>query len=153
MSTESSTLLPYLATLDADAVAVDIAKNWGWILAAGIINLIAGIFALMSPAAASGFILTLVSVCLLIGGIATMTGLCFAEPGLKALCFVAGIVQVMLAIILESYPFTTYEVITIFVAILFMLDGIVRIAVALQNRDYPTWGWMLMNGIGKSHSY
>ena len=148
MSTNSNVVLPYnLMEADAELAANDIAKNWKWILAAGILNLIAGIIALLAPTMATVFVLVLISVTLLFAGGANMTGLWFAEQGMKTQSFLLGIVQCILGLLLWFYPFPSLVTITIMIAITFMLDGLFRCILALNNRSNPTLGWTLINGV------
>ena len=141
-------LLPYtLINVNVNVVTVDIAKNWGWILAVGIINMMAGIFALISPTAATGVIVMLSAVTLLFAGGATMTGLCFAEDGMKAHSFILGAAKAILGLLLWFYPFGSLMTITILIAVLFMLNGVFLCSVALSNRGSPTWGWTFINGV------
>lgn len=148
MWTDNSSLLPYaLIAVDAELAANDIAKNWGWILAAGIINLFAGIFALLAPTAATTFVVVFLSVVLIFAGFISIFSSCFNEAGFKTQAFVLGVVEVTLGLLLQFYPFESFMIITIMIAVMFMCDGLFRCAVALQNRGSPTWVSTLISGM------
>ena len=113
----------------------------------GILNFVAGVFALISPVAATGFILLFASMTLFIGGVATMTGVCFGEAGMRSQMLVLGIAEVILALLLWMRPFESLMVITILIAAAYMVNGAFCCGLACQNRDSPTWGWTLISGV------
>ena len=147
MSTEKTSLIDGSTA----AAAADVSNISGWILAAGIINVIFGIFALGSPWIATSVILSVISVSLVMAGVVTMTGVCYAEVGMRTQLFLYGAGKFILGFALGyfkwTHPTQTIEVITIAMAIVFLLHGVSSCVVAFQNRDYPTWGWTLINGV------
>ena len=146
--TAATPLLPItLIAVDAELTSVAIARNWGWILCVGIINMTAGFFALVAPITATSFILHFVSAVLLFAGGASMTGLCFAEDGMKTQSFILGITKAILGLVLWFYPLESLMTITIIIAIVFMLNGVFLCSVALKSRESPTWGWLFVNGL------
>ena len=146
MATEK-TLLVNVITADVEVSVSDLAKNWGWILAGGVINFIAGILCLLSPTVATNFVLTLISLMLLLAGAASLAGYFYAEDDMKTQLGVLGAVQVLLGFFLWFYPFQSLAIITILIALAFMLHGVASCSTALSNRDSPTWGWTLINGV------
>lgn len=147
-STETTPLLfPYnLINADAELAAADIAKNWGWIMAAGIINLIAGVFAIMSPTTATALLLLFASFTLVIAGAATMSGVCFAEAGMKSQSFVLGLAEIIVGLILWKYPFSSLMFATLMIAVVYMVNGAYLCGMAVQNWDSPNSGWNLISG-------
>ena len=121
--------------VDADKLRQEIAENWRWMLAGGILAVAGGAAALLAPVLATGV------ACF------NLTGVFFAERGLKLESFLTGLVQVLLAAVMAFYPFASLMSMTVLIAAFMMAEGIVRIALAIQNRDLPGWGWTLGGGL------
>ena len=133
--------------IDADKIRQEIAANWGWMLAGGILAIAGGTAALLAPVFATGIAGTFIAATLLIVGCVNLTGVFFAQPGLKLDSFLTGVVQVLLAGVMAFYPFASLMSLTILIAAFMMADGLVRIALAIRNRELPGWAWTLGGGL------
>lgn len=147
-STDNTPAISYNALLiDATEAAREIAKNWGWILAAGIVSVLAGITAIAAPVLTTGIAVTFVAVALFVVGCFNIAGLFFAEKGLKGESFLIGVVQILMSAVMAFYPVATLLSLTILIAAVIMVDGVFRIALAVRNHDLPGWGWTLAGGL------
>ena len=114
----------------------------------GIITIILGILAIASPLIVGLSVALLVGLFVVAGGIARMiwafrTGslgkglLTFAIGGLTLLCGVA----------LVTHPLFASGVLTIILAVYFVLDGVFEVAAAIRMRPSSGWGWLLVCGV------
>jgi uncharacterized membrane protein HdeD (DUF308 family) len=114
----------------------------------GVIAIILGILAMMMPG------LTGVSVIYLLGGIVLIAGLlrmfwAFQASGLGKglLLFAIGLLTLLAGLALLAHPLFASGVLTIMLAVYFILDGIGEIAAGFQRRPGDGRGWMLFGGI------
>jgi len=144
---EGTPLLGLTMAVDAAAFDLELARDWGWILAAGMINLVGGIFALFSPTAASVVVLAFVSGGLIVIGFINMMGVCYVEQCYRLATFVSGSMQLVLGILMATHSIMSLVVLTSIVAAIFMVEGIFRVVLSLKNRDLSGWGMSLASGI------
>lgn len=146
---EGTPLLGLTLALDIDAAAFDVAlaKEWGYIMTAGVIQLVLGVFALFSPSAATEIILAFVSAGLIVAGLLNMCGVFYVEECYRCASFTSGAIQLVLGVLMVTHIFTSLVVLTSIVAGLFMVEGIFRCILALKNRDLQGWGMYLTTGI------
>jgi uncharacterized membrane protein HdeD (DUF308 family) len=146
-SNEGTPLLGLTLAVDSAAFDVELARDWGWILAAGVINLVAGIGALFSPTVATVIVLAFISVGLIIVGFVNLMGVCYVEQCYRVATFLSGAIQLTLGILMATHSVTSLVVLTSIVAALFMVEGIFRSVLALKNQDISGWGMSLASGI------
>jgi len=132
---------------DPAAFKQQLAVNWGWIMAAGALNLVGGIMALCSPIAATVTILGLLAFGMIFLGITNMFGVFYFEQCYRVPAFVGGLFIALLGILMAANVFLSLSVLTILVAITYMLEGIARSAIALLNRDMYGRMSVLISGI------
>jgi uncharacterized membrane protein HdeD (DUF308 family) len=113
----------------------------------GAIAIILGILAMMMPG------LTGVSVVYLLGGIVLIAGIlrmiwAFQAGGLGKglLMFTIGLLTLLTGLALLAHPLFASGVLTIMLAVYFILDGIGEIAAGFQRRPGGR-GWMMFGGI------
>lgn len=133
--------------VDQDALKQELAVNWGWIVALGSLNLVGGILALCAPIAATVAILGILSFGMIFFGSINMCGVCYLEKMYKVLAFVTGLVIALLGVLMASNVAISLAVLTIIVAITYMVEGVACIALALMNRHMYGWLSVLISGI------
>ena len=124
----------------------DVTKDWGWLLAAGILSVAGGTAALLAPGLATGIAGIFIASALFVVGCFNLVGTCFVEKGHRLESSLTGVIQVLLASVMAFYPFATLMSLTILIAGFMLADGIFRIALAFQTRDLPGWGWTMAGG-------
>lgn len=144
---ETAGPVEYFGAVDPMSVVNEFARNWGWVFAAGVLSLAAGVFCLMTPIFATVAVGSFIAIALLVMGVVNLSGLVFAEKGMKLDAFLLGSVQVLLAVAITSFPFASVMSMTFLVAVVLMFEGIARIALAVSARESSGWGWMLGGGI------
>jgi uncharacterized membrane protein HdeD (DUF308 family) len=114
----------------------------------GVIMVICGILAILSPLAAGASVMMFVGILLAIGGIAQCV-LAFQAGAFSKgfLIFVAGALTAIVGFYLINKPLSGLAVIAFFLAVYFIVTGIFELVGAFQVRPAEGWGWMLFNGI------
>lgn len=125
----------------------DFQKNRGWFLALGILLIIAGTLAIIYDVAA-----TLLSV-LFFGWLLMIMGVIeavqsFWQPkwGGVFLHLMVGTLAAVVGFHLVTSPMAGALVLSLVMAIYFMLAGIFRAVTAIAMR-FPNWGWVLLSGV------
>ncbi len=119
----------------------------GWLLALGIALIVLGALAIGASVLA-----TLISV-IFVGWLLLISGLleaiyAFSQPrwGGLVLHVVNGVLGVVAGFLLVRHPAAGALVLTLLMAMLFMIGGLFRVLAAAVMR-FPHWGWVLLNGI------
>ena len=129
------------------ADAASMRKNWGWFLALGIVQIIAGTLAVSFAFSATLASVVTLGVLLLIAGGAQMAAAHLARDWDGFLLFLLlAILYVVAGVLTLQYPLLAAEGLTFMLAALFLVVGLFRIAVALVDH-VPSWGWLLFNGV------
>jgi uncharacterized membrane protein HdeD (DUF308 family) len=130
------------------AAIAQLRHNWGWFVALGALTILAGLIALGNL-----MIGTLVSV-LFIGAMMTIAGVAHIIHAFQVrgwseflLWLVTGLLYTAAGLMVAYNPLLGASVVTLFIGIMLIASGIVRIVVAFRMRGMPAWGWMLVAGI------
>ncbi len=115
----------------------------------GAIAIILGVLALMAPSLVGLSVALLLGPLLIIGGIMRLIWAFQAgNLGRGTLLFVLGGLMILGGLALLFDPLLAAGVLTIVLAVYFIVDGIVEIIVSLRVHASTTgWGWLLMSGI------
>ena len=114
----------------------------------GVIAIILGILAMLAPVLTGISVIILVGVLVLVGGIVRIIWAFQAGSLGKGLpMFAIGGLTLLCGIVLLAHPLFASGVLTIMLALYFVLDGISEIAASVRLRPGPGWGWMLFGGI------
>jgi len=114
----------------------------------GIIAIILGIFAMLAPGLTGISVGILVGVIVLVGGIVRIIWAFQAGSlGKGLLMFAIGGLTLLCGIALLANPLFASGVLTIMLAVYFVLDGIFEIVASDHLHPRAGWGWMLFGGI------
>jgi uncharacterized membrane protein HdeD (DUF308 family) len=114
----------------------------------GVIAIILGILAMLAPGLTGRSVLILVGVLVLIVGMVRIIwAFQAASLGKGLLMFAIGGLTLLCGILLLAHPLFASGVLTIMLALYFILDGISEIAASVRLRPGSGWGWMLFAGI------
>ena len=114
----------------------------------GVIAIILGILAMMAPVLTGMWVIILVGVLVLIGGIVRIIWAFQAGSLGKGLpMFAIGGLTLLCGIVLLAHPLFASGVLTVLLALYFVLDGISEIVASVRLRPGSGWGWMLFAGI------
>ena len=123
-------------------------RNWGWVMAAGILMVILGTLAIVAPHVATLAAELLVGWLLLIAGFGQLIQ-AFRDRGWAnlALDVLGGLLYVAAGLILLAVPATGALSLTAILAILFVVDGVLRCIGAFRVRPDRGWLWALASGL------
>lgn len=123
-------------------------QNWRWLLALGILWLLLGLSALVLPFAATLAVELLIGIVLVVGGIGQLVqawrGRGWPNSALQVL---GGVLAVVAGGLLLLFPFQGIVTLTLILSAFFVASGILKIVIALQNRAFAQWSWLLVSGI------
>lgn len=124
-------------------------QHSGVVMATGIIMLVLGIIALVSP-----WFLTSLAVELMYAWLLLVYGIVQLLYAFKSrsiggflLKLLFGIISIIAAIFLLVYPLSGVFTLTLILGVYIFLDGVFRVIQSFQLRPLPKWGWVLFNGI------
>src|SRR5262249_38139591 len=122
-------------------------KNWGWLLALGIVQIVAGTLAVGFAFSATLASVLALGVLLLVAAGAQMGAAIWARGWRGVFLFLLlGILYSAAGLATVLHPLAAAEGLTLMLAVAFLVGGTFRIVVAVVER-FPSWGWVLCNGI------
>ena len=118
-------------------------KIWRWLLGTGIFTMALGIAAILLPFVATLTIETFLAVIFIMVGI---TNILYAFQSRQSkglgLRLLAGALYGLAGIILIAFPLHGALTLTLFLAVLFMIAGASKMALALHLKPISSWGWL-----------
>jgi uncharacterized membrane protein HdeD (DUF308 family) len=125
-----------------------LSRNWGWLLAFGILMIILGVFAIGAPVVATIAFQVVLGWLLVIGGIAEAIH-AFMAQSWRGFLFelLSAILYVVVGALLLFNPLLGAAALTLLLAVFLVVEGIFKIIMALRVRDHRGWGWLLASGI------
>jgi len=125
----------------------DFQKNRGWFLALGILLIIGGTVAIIYDVAATMLsVLFFGWLLIVVGAIEAVQSFWQPKWGGFFLHLVGGILAVVVGSHLVTSPAAGALVLTLVMAIYFLVVGIMRAITALTMR-FPNWGWVFLSGV------
>jgi uncharacterized membrane protein HdeD (DUF308 family) len=123
-------------------------KGWGWLLGLGILLSVLGVVLIAAPVLGTLAVDLLVGWFLIIGGIAQVIH-AFMEKAWRGflLELLSGVLYLVVGGLLLFYPLAGAQALTLVLAAFLLVDGIVRVAMAMRLRPAHGWGWLLFGGI------
>jgi uncharacterized membrane protein HdeD (DUF308 family) len=143
MTTIASDRIAGMLTEEANSIR----KNWGWFLALGIVQIVAGTLALgFAFSATLASVMTLGILLLIAAGAQTAAAIWARDWSGFFLFLLLGVLYAVAGFLTLQHPLLAAEGLTLMLAAAFLIGGVFRIVVALVAR-FPSWGWVLCNGI------
>jgi uncharacterized membrane protein HdeD (DUF308 family) len=120
--------------------------NWGWFLALGIVQIVAGMLAVSFAFSATVASVVTLGVLLLVAGGAQVGAAIWARDWSGFFLFLlVGVLYAVAGFFTLQQPVLAAESLTLMLAAAFVVGGVFRIIVALVER-FASWGWVLANG-------
>jgi len=114
----------------------------------GMVTMILGILAMLTPMLTGFSILVLVGILVVLAGLVRMYWAFQAGSlGRGLLMFAIGGLTLLCVIVLLANPLFASAVLTMVLAFYLFLDGAAEIVAALNRRPETGWGWLLFGGI------
>jgi len=123
--------------------------RWGWIVAFGIISLLAGLIALGgSTMFATTTAVYIVGFMMLFEGATEIVAAFNAkEWSHRILWLLLGALYVFAGIICLQNPFAAATILTLLLGFALIIGGLVRIFLATRMRQGTPWGWVVFSGL------
>ena len=123
-------------------------ENRGWFIALGVILILVGTAAILFPFLATLSAEIFVGWLLVIGGIVqTVHAFRVKEWGGFLWEVLIGVLEVVAGGILLFFPLAGMVALTVFLAVMFIIEGSFRAALAFKLKPQAGWGWVLTGGI------
>jgi len=120
----------------------------GWFIALGIILILIGAVAVISPMVATFSTAMFIGWILIFGGIAQFVHAFWAKGwGGFFWEMLIGLLQLLVGAALVTYPVASIIALTAFLALTFVIEGIMRSVMAFNLKPEPGWVWTLISGI------
>lgn len=123
--------------------------KWGWIVALGVVFMLAGVIALGSVIAATASAVLVIGIMMIMGGAAEIIAAFSVKTwGRFAFWLLLGLLYVGAGVICILDPFKAATILTLFLGVALMVGGIVRMFLAWHMREAgKPWGWVVVSGI------
>jgi len=123
--------------------------KWGWIVALGVIFMIAGIIALGSVVMATVSAVLIVGIMMIMAGVAEIIAAFNVKDwGKFALWMLLGLLYVAAGVICIVDPLAAAVILTLMVGAALVVGGILRMVLAWNMREAgKPWGWVVVSGI------
>ena len=133
----------------ADKIA-GLGRHWGWLLAYGILTLIAGIAVLAWPAETLLVIAVLFGVQLIISGIFRFVAALATDDltgGTRVLLALLGVLSIIIGLWAVRHVLLTLLALTVFLGIYWIISGVIDIFTSLSHREMQSRGWTAFTGV------
>lgn len=123
-------------------------RSRSWMVALGIVTILMGTAAILFPLFSSLAVAIVIAFAFVIAGIAQLIA-AFSYPrwGVRILTFIIGVLCLAAGVFLSVNPVEGLFVLTIVIAAIFMVEGVLKTIYAIRMRPLPGWGWLLFDGI------
>jgi len=122
--------------------------KWGWIVAFGVISMIAGVIALGSVVMATESAVFIVGIMMLVVGVIEIfTAFSARGWGRFLLWLLLGALYVFAGFICIQNPFAAATMLTLLLGFALIVSGILRVFLATRMKQGTPWGWVVFSGI------
>lgn len=137
-----------LPTLSASVVEAAVVENRSWFIIFGILLMLLGVGAIAFPLITAIAVKVFLGWLFLIGGIFQVVH-AFSTKKWSAffLSLLCGAVYVLAGGWLAFFPLTGILTLTIFLAAMFIVQGVLEFSMAFRVRPQEGWVWMMISGL------
>jgi uncharacterized membrane protein HdeD (DUF308 family) len=123
--------------------------KWGWIVALGVIFMLAGVIALGSVLMATVSAVYIIGIMMIMAGVTEIvTAFNVKDWGKFALWMLLGLLYVAAGVIAFLNPFAAATILTLMLGVALMIGGIVRGFLAWHVREAgKPWGWVAFSAV------
>jgi uncharacterized membrane protein HdeD (DUF308 family) len=132
---------------DAVAAEQELRKDWGWLLAIGVIEIAIGVYFLTSQITATLASVVALGALVFVAGVAELIGAFRAHgAGHVILFLLSSLLSIVVGLALISHPAAGALVVTLLLAAMLIVGGIFRFWGALAMQ-FPHYGWAALSGV------
>lgn len=126
--------------------AAEAGKNAGMIIVLGVVTVMAGVLAIVTPWASGVAVVVLIGLAMIVGGVARLIGAFGAGSfGRGTLAFIGGALTLLAGVILVARPGFGLATLTLILGAHLLVDGIFGAVLAFQVKPETGWGWLLFS--------
>jgi len=123
-------------------------ENTAWAIGVGLLMLGVGVLSVLAPLTSAVAITVSVGVLLMVGGAGQIAlALRAGAWGRGLLLVLTGAVSSLVGLLLVLQPLTGIATIALFLAVYFLVSGILAVIAAFNLRPDAGWRWMLASGV------
>ena len=139
--------LPSALSAVVESEVAALRRNWGWLLAGGVAMVVLGMGALLLPVAATIASVKIFGVFLLLAAGAEIATAFFVRGwGGVLTAILCGVLYFFAGIVMLNRPVETAAIFTLFLTMMFVALGAIRIAIGVVYR-HSGWGWTVLSGV------
>lgn len=114
----------------------------------GVVSMILGILAMLAPGLTGFSVLLFLGIIVIVAGIVQIFWATKADASSKKyLSMIIGILTLICGILLTANPLFASGVLTVLLALYFIIDGLFEIVASLQRKPVEGWGLLMFGGI------
>ena len=126
----------------------DAKKNAGWLITLGVLGMVVGVMAMVSPLVAGKSVTAVAGFFMLVAGLSQLVGAFRAGSfGSGGLGFLGGLLTSLAGLLMFLRPLFGLGALAILLGIYFFADGISEIALSFRVKPEKGWGWTLFSGV------
>jgi uncharacterized membrane protein HdeD (DUF308 family) len=128
----------------------DLGRHWGWVLAYGILTVLAGVAVLAWPGETLLVLAVLFGIQLIVSGIFRFVAALASDDltgGTRVMLALLGVLSVIIGLWAVRHVLLTLLALTVFLGIFWVVNGFIDIFSALAHRTMPARGWALLMGV------
>jgi uncharacterized membrane protein HdeD (DUF308 family) len=138
---------PTAPGIDIDALERETGFGWGWFIVLGLLLVALGAVAILNLPPASTSLFS-VGAFMLIGAIAQLATRLLVREGRGTGFLVFGVVLYAAAgVLLMANPSVTSDALTVALACVLILSGVMRMRLSAAMPQFPGWGWVTASGL------
>jgi len=132
----------------AETILGDVRRASGWSIVLGILMILAGIIAICAPLIPGVVVVYIVAwTAIFNGGAQIVYGIRAASGGRLVLEVLLGLLYIVAGAYILMHPLGGLLALTLLIASLLLVYGIIAVVLAFQMRPIPGWGWVLFDAI------
>jgi uncharacterized membrane protein HdeD (DUF308 family) len=122
--------------------------KWGWIVALGVVYVVAGLVALSSVAFATVVTVLVVGIMMLIAGVAqVINSFQIKNWGKFLLWLLLGVLYIIAGFLTFENPLLAAALLTLLLGLSLVMSGIMRIVLAFSMKEGAPWVWVVLSGL------
>jgi uncharacterized membrane protein HdeD (DUF308 family) len=135
---------------DAADVLARVGRSWGWVLAFGVISLVAGVAVLVWPDRTLIVVAVLFGIQLIVAGIFRFVAAFATDDltgGTRVLFAVLGVLSLIIGLYAVRHVYVTLRALALLLGIFWIINGATELFMALSQRGMPNRGWTGVLGV------
>jgi len=137
-----------MITTTPPAALEALSKSRGWLIAGGLLSIFIGFMAVSLPLLFSAVVVQVLAIFALISGITSLAMAIFGKHVThRVMNIVFALLYIATGVILLACLTSGVAVITLILAVFFIVEGISSIIASLKLRGHAGWVWSLLSGV------